>query len=725
LHACSGCCKVLIENYKNAINYTLKLAPHNPLSFKDIQDKKMINKPPYRKLKGYAFDPSLSLQMQTATINQIIYKIPWEDLQETTEEKAKREKDKNYESQGIGPIGEYLEVLDYDPTVNQFYKAVDLNDSYLLAQDGLEPSEGNPQFHQQMVYAVAMTTIKNFEAALGRKIIWAPRRIKGPKYEEYVQRLRIYPHALREANAYYSPAKKALLFGYFSASPTDENLHMPNSLVFTCLSHDIIAHETTHAIIDGLHRNYNDATNPDVLAFHEAFADIVALFQHFTFPEVLKNQIAETRGDLNSQNLLGQLAQQFGSAIGHYGSLRDAIGEVDKKTKIWRPKEPRPQDYREIIEPHTRGSILVAAIFEAFLSIYKNKVADLLRIATGGSGILQSGALHPDLINRLADEAAKSASHVLKMCIRALDYCPPVDITFGEFLRAIITADVDLVNEDTRHYRLAFIEAFRRRGIYAKGIKTLSVESLQHVKEPTVSKEAAAFFNGIADFLRDYRAAVFYTEDREEIFQKTREYIAGKYHLKESTINGLHIRLVISENPAEMEKLTGLIFSKDYTKYGVRPSSIKNDSNGEPIGPSIQIQSLRHLSRLGPKGEKIDQIVLTLIQRCGVHINEGVCSGCYVPDSDSSQTPETGFEFRGGCTLIFDLNSLKLRYIISKPLIDIDNWDKNPCIDMERAEAQYAFQNDYNYLAINEFAQYFGKGLAGNSEPFALLHQDS
>ena len=29
------------------------------------------------------------------------------------------------------------------------------------------------------------------------------------------------------------------------------------------------------------------------------------------------------------------------------------------------------------------------------------------------------------------------------MCIRALDYCPPVDITFGEYLRAIITADLD------------------------------------------------------------------------------------------------------------------------------------------------------------------------------------------------------------------------------------------------------------------------------------------
>ena len=58
-----------------------------------------------------------------------------------------------------GPIGEYLEVVDIDPASNKIYDPVDLNDPKLLAQDGWPPSEGNPQFHQQMVYAVAMTTI--------------------------------------------------------------------------------------------------------------------------------------------------------------------------------------------------------------------------------------------------------------------------------------------------------------------------------------------------------------------------------------------------------------------------------------------------------------------------------------------------------------------------------------------------------------------------------------
>jgi hypothetical protein len=250
--------------------------------------------------------------------------------------------------------------------------------------------------------------------------LWAPRLLAdAEQYEEYVPKLRISPHALREANAYYSPQKKALLFGYFSSAPADNTMMMPNSLVFTCLGHDIIAHETTHAILDGMHYYYNEPTNPDVLAFHEAFADIVALFQHFTFPEVLKQQIAQTKGDLGSQNLLGKLAQQFGAAIGSYGSLRDAIGEIVNGE--WQPKKPNADDYRTQLEPHSRGSILVAAVFEAFINIYKRRVADLLRIATNGSGILAPGNLHPDLVNRLANEAAKAARNVLNMCIRAVD----------------------------------------------------------------------------------------------------------------------------------------------------------------------------------------------------------------------------------------------------------------------------------------------------------------
>ncbi len=353
-------------------------------------------------------------------------------------------------------------MIDFDPATGTYYKPVDLNDPYLLAQDGLPPSDGNPQFHQQMVYAVAMRTIRNFESALGRRALWAPEN------DQFVRQLRMYPHALREANAYYSPQKKALLFGYFQSSPADPTEHLPGGIVFTCLSHDVIAHETAHALLDGMNRTLTEPSNPDVLAFHEAFADIIALFQHFSLPEVLRFEVARTRGNLLHGNLLAQLAQEFGKAIGRTEALRSAIGQT-----------PKPEEIDQVTEPHQRGAILIAAVFDAFLAIYRQRTADLYRLATGGTGKLPEGDIHPDLVTRLAREAEKASQHVLTMCIRALDYLPPVDVTFGDYLRALISADFDIMPDDSLGYRVAFMEAFRRRGIFPREARSLSEESLR------------------------------------------------------------------------------------------------------------------------------------------------------------------------------------------------------------------------------------------------------
>jgi hypothetical protein len=689
----------------------------------------MVKLPPFRKLRGYAFDPSLSLKMETVAINEIVYKVPWEEVTP-------------------GPCGEYLEVVDYDPTVQQYYKAIDLNNRYNLAQDGIEPGEGNPQFHQQMVYAVAMTTITNFEKALGRKILWAPERVKDSKiYEKYVAKLRIYPHALREANAYYSPLKKALLFGYFTSNPADETLHMPDSLVFTALSHDIIAHETTHAILDGMHSNYNDSTNPDVLAFHEAFADIVALFQHFTFPDVLKHQIARTRGELASQNLLGQLAQEFGSAIGSYGSLRDAIGKMNEETKQWEANIPDPSVYRTQMEPHARGSILVAAVFEAFLSIYKNRVSDLLRIASNGTGVLVQGELHPDLVNRLSAEASKSAGHVLTMCIRALDYCPPIDITFGDYLRAIITADNDLVKDDTRNYRLAFIDAFRKRGIYPENIKTLSEESLLYQDldigyatdelgkimeygidmdsdgEVRIDNDTKYLIGIINGFLRDYGNAIKYVRKREKTYEITNDYIRGKYDDKTQIIHGLHKRInnKFPDSPT-FSKITGLAFINDFSKLGIRPTHKYG-------GPRFQIQNLRLVSRVGPANTQVNQVVFSILQTSTVKMVDGEPSFYQFrklveisKDIFFEKPTNDYFELKGGCTLIFDLDTLKLRYSVSKPLLDLDLFasTRKPSINLIRLKRLIDFRNQ---MVENAFAAYFSDPSSRMMEPFSFLHQ--
>lgn len=419
---------------------------------------------PPRRLRVYAFDPSTGRKFANRDARVVTISLPYELDPDAS----------------VGPRGEYLEVIDVDPASDLAYAPLDPNSDKVRFNSGLDPSPENPQFHQQMVYAVAMNTVAVFEEALGRVVQWAPRIYqddKGNWSEDYVQRLRIFPHALREANAFYNPKKKALLFGYFSAPETSTGAPA-GTTVFTCLSHDVIVHETVHAILDGLHPRFAENTNPDMRALHEAFADIVALFQMFSYPEVLKDQIAETRGDLRKQNMLGELAQEFGKALGRGHALRNFLGKRDRKTGEWKPNEPDPQKFFHAKGPHARGSVLVAAVFRAFLTIYTSRVSDLFRIASNGSGKLRDGEIDPDLKNRLAAEAAQCARRVMRICIRAMDYTPPVNVSFGDYLRAILTADHDLFPEDRQGYRDAFLEAFAAWGILPDNCAVPSVPAL-------------------------------------------------------------------------------------------------------------------------------------------------------------------------------------------------------------------------------------------------------
>ncbi len=594
-------------------------------------------------------------------INEIVYTVPWEDNLKT------------------GPVGEYLEIVDYDPASQCFYAPVDLNNPYLIAQDGVAPAQGNPQFHQQMVYAVAMTTIGNFEQALGRKVLWRSHSVQSGKdwKETFVRRLRVYPHALREANAFYNPKKKALLFGYFTATRKSPGTHLAGGTVFSCLSHDIIAHETTHAILDGIHRRFMEDTHPDVLAFHEAFSDIIALFQHFSFPEVLFHQIAKTRGDLASENLLGQLAQEFGVAIGSYNTLRDALGKVNPETGKWEPQVPDPEDYQNEMEPHARGSILVGAVFDAFTSIYKLRIADLLRIASGGTGVLPSGALHPDLVNRLASEASKAAQHVLMMCIRALDYCPAGSMTYGDFLRAVITADMDMVPYDDRGYRVAFIEAFRRRGIYPDGVRNLSIESL--VWPAALDRQNHDFqeLSQKLGYTPDHRLLF---GDRQAMFSELSRYRAMLHEF---------IRTSVDDLPT-FEHLTGLSLQPD--------PKVPDLVTGSGDKNKFEVHSVYPAQRVGPDGNLLNQFIVTITQTRQVSLYPVIPDAVKVP-------------FRGGCTFILDLNTQRLRYLINKSIKDL-----------QRLEAQLEYMRDRANGSLR--AVYFGssqKGLV--NEPFAQLHR--
>jgi hypothetical protein len=623
-------------------------------------------RPAVRPLRVYAYDPSLGAKLDTIGINEATLEVKWEDDLEA------------------GPVGEYVEVIDVDPASQCCYAPVNLDHPYILTRSGLTPSEASPQFHQQMVYAVSMKTIEHFEKALGRVALWAPREVPKPpaagspdkepvKTLEYVQRLRIYPHALRAKNAYYSPEHKALLLGYFKAADSAAEGLIQGSVVFTAVSHDVVAHETTHALLDGVHRRFREATNPDVFAFHEAFADIVALFQHFTLPEALRQQIAATRGNLEEQNLLGQLAVQFGEATDRYGALRDYIGKMEKKEGSDAPAKwvraiPKQSDYEnagKTGDPHQVGAVLVAAVFDAFLQIYKRRTEDLRRIATGGTGVLPDGAISPDLTNRLANEASKVASQMLNICIRALDYCPPVDIMFGEYLRALITADADLVPNDRLGYRVAFIEAFRNRGIYPRDVKHLSPGSLAWEAPPLPLQQAKVM--GVLQKmstnwdLNSKRKDAYELSDRNA---KTFWYwLMNKDSVGDDELAALGLLRIDKPQPY---------------RIGTHDGELRR----------IEVHSVRPVRRVGPDGNIRSDLVVEITQ-------------------SFRPTAMPGARFRGGCTLIIDLATAEVRYMVRK-----------------KVDSPWRIQNQMG------FAMATGDGLHGNyfddqgnvREPFAMIH---
>ena len=622
------------EAIENALAVDLAVNPQYPV-------------PAARRLRVFAFDPTLATDPKMHGTNEAILPVIWE--KELTP----------------GPIGEYLEVVDVDPSASCCYAPVDLNHPNLLAECGLPPSESNPQFHQQMAYAVAMTTIDRFQKALGRTALWAPRIVRDSKgialAQHYVQRLRIYPHALCEENAYYSRDKMALLFGYFQARDQqckDIGNTLPGSKVFCAVSHDVVAHETTHALLDGLHPRYQEPTNTDMLAFHEAFADIVALFQHFSMPEALLHQIRNNRGDLQQESLLNQIALQFGQASGRHGALRSAIGNKSRDAY---------STAREQGEPHGLGAVLVSAVFAAFVTIYTSRSYDLVRIATNGTGILPAGEISNDLAERLANEAAVVAGQVLTMCIRALDYCPPIDLSFGEYLRAIITADKDLVPNDTGGYRVAFISAFRDRGIYPAGVRHLSEDSLLWEPPPLETRTLE-----LTEALLDNLQLGWSLNTGRKIAYET------------SRKNAVKVRDWLHDPSGPGKRLLEAMGFEDpvtHTTLGGMTGEIR----------PIEVHSVRPARRTAPDGSLNSMLVVEITQ--------------------TFREDTTQQRYRGGCTVLIDLNTDQPKYLIRKSLHGAFG-----------IEAQKQERDKIAAWAAERRMQFAPPGTPGRNEPFRLLH---
>ena len=320
------------------------------------------------------------------------------------------------------------------------------------------------------------------------------------------------------------------------------------------------------------------------------------------------------------------------------------------------------------------GTAPTLTVYEAFQNIVSRRTEDLRRIATGGSGILPAGALSYELVNRLTEETCKVARHVLHMAIRALDYCPAVDITFGEYLRALITADIDIMPDDRYGYRVAFMEAFRNRGILPRNVRTISQESLAW-DTPDKPKP---------DWMKDLLREIDVRWNRR---------------LQRSDVFSLN-----EKNRAIARKVLKAACLKDqglYLHFGLDQGVPRYDQNGKVMhkvnagDTTFDVASIRPVRRVASDGTFRTDINVVIQQRKRELVDPNDPEGSW-------------FWFRGGATLIIDAREgyEEVRYAIVKS-----------SGSRARLDRQRQLNAGGQGSALSSL--YFGES---KGEPFAMMH---
>jgi hypothetical protein len=278
----------------------------------------------------------------------------------------------------------------------------------------------------------------------------------------------------------------------------------------------------------------------------------------------------------------------------------------------------------------------------------------------------------------LAEQASATAAEFFQLCARALDYCPPVDITFGDFLRALITANLDLKADDGVAVRDSLMQAFRVRGIYPEGAAFFSQDSLCWPRVPKWTKSP------VSDALPPVDAML---ADPQTGKEKLTTLVFGDP-------NGL---------TREEQDINGRVLRK-YAEVNADRLGFDSDPNlppeYKPYAPSFH-----PAFRIAPDGSLRTDMIVELVQTRRVPFDPNM--------------PEAGwFPFRGGVTLI-----------ISAP--EIDNYRRRG-----KAEVRFAIKKGITGLEgtrreDSQRQQNLGLGMAnGNTEDpnhfqvdFGLLHQ--
>ena len=328
-----------------------------------------------------------------------------------------------------GPVTRRVAVLDFDPETGDLcpgarfvrggsrdepgsYKAADLADLSDLTSKA---------FMQVNALATVLSTLYLYEEsdALGREVEWA---FGAPQ-------LLVIPRAGEWANAFYERASGSLQFFYFPSARVEAG---ETRTIFTALSQDIIAHETGHAILDGIAPDLYNCLTPQSLALHEAVADISALMVALRSRELRERLLEQTQGSISGRVAYTSLAEQFGIE-------RDLTGRARDLRSLWNDRNLNPDDdtldelhrpnQAARDEPHLLSEVLSGALYRVLAHLHEEYRAK----RAAEKGISEFSASGWALF--------VASEHFKRLVLRSLDYLPPGEVSFADYGRAILASD--------------------------------------------------------------------------------------------------------------------------------------------------------------------------------------------------------------------------------------------------------------------------------------------
>jgi hypothetical protein len=213
----------------------------------------------------------------------------------------------------------------------------------------------------------------------------------------------------------------------------------------------------------------------------------------------------------------------------------------------------------------------------------------------------------------------------------------------------------------------------------------------------------------VAEAIRPNVTETLYIRDRKVLFEKLREC---RELVHEDIMDKMCRKTDGVPHRPEFSRVTGLKLWQESGLDGI---------SSRDVAPSFEVHALRPALRVSPTGVIVKQLIMILTQRRRV-------------DVDPKDKSRGEFDFRGGSTLIFDLEGEKpsLRYAITRP---IDSEER-----LAEMRAYFGRKADER---VSLRATYFGMGGGGDvggslkprgaaaetagleEEPFCLLHSEA